>query len=189
MQRIRTNLTVDTGAFILIALMLLLLPLQWISAAIFAAVIHELFHYCSLRLLGVHVNRVEIGPSGAVMDVEAMPPYKELICALAGPVGGISLLLFSRWIPRVVVFSAIQSFYNLLPVYPLDGGRAIRSLIRILVPQNEAKICDVIQICSLVCISVVAIFACFWLRIGILPLLFAAGLWAKTKIHLAKRLF
>lgn len=185
MRRCKTDLNIDTGALILIALMLLALPLQWIVAVVIAAVIHELFHYFALRLLGVHINRVKIGLFGAIMDVEAMPPHKEFLCALAGPLGGILLLLLSRWIPRIAVCAAAQSFYNLLPLYPLDGGRAIRSVVRMLSPHREGKVCNAIQIWCMICISLIAIYGCFWLGLGVLPLLFAAMLWVKTKLYLA----
>lgn len=180
---------INASVFVLIALMLLVLPFHWIIAAVLAAAIHEFFHYFALRLLCVRINRLEIGLTGAIMDVEPMPPYKELICALAGPVGGLCLLLFSRWIPRISICAAVQSFYNLLPLYPLDGGRALRSCIRIISPDNEEKLCSAIQMFCLICISLAAIYATFWIGLGVLPLLFATSLWMKTKIHLANSSF
>ena len=163
----RQRIDIAASAFVLIALMLLVLPLQWLFAAVIAAVIHELLHYLALRLLGVRINRVEVGLFGAIMDVEPIPAYKELICALAGPMGGLCLLLLTRWIPRIAICAAVQSCYNLMPLYPLDGGRAIRSCIRIFSPKKEEKICGVFQICCLTTISFVAVYASLWLRFGI----------------------
>ena len=102
--------------------MLLILPLQWIFAAVAAACIHELCHLCAVKLCGGQVTLFTLDPGGAAMRIMPMSAGKELLCALAGPLGGLSLMLFSRWIPRIAVCAAFRSLYNLRPIYPLDGG-------------------------------------------------------------------
>ena len=51
---------------------------------------------------------------------------RELLAVLAGPAGSLLLLSLYRVLPRVAVCAAVQGFYNLLPIEPLDGGRALR---------------------------------------------------------------
>ena len=58
-----------------------------------------------------------------------MSPIREAICALAGPLGSFSLLLISEYFPEAAVCGLIQGAYNLIPVYPLDGGRLMRCLL------------------------------------------------------------
>lgn len=108
------------------ALLLLLLPLPWLLAAVTAAVFHELCHAGAVYALGGRIRRVTIGPAGAVMETEIFGQGRELLAALAGPAGSLALVLLGRFLPRLAVCAGIQGLFNLLPLYPLDGGRALR---------------------------------------------------------------
>lgn len=117
------------GYFLLfLALLLLTLPAAWVISAIFAAAVHELSHYIALRLLGGKVLSLRIGAGGTVMETTPLARRKEALCALAGPVGSLCLLFFARWIPKVAICGAIQGIFNLMPIYPLDGGRLVRCI-------------------------------------------------------------
>lgn len=120
---------IDPLAFFLGAFLLLVLPLHWILAAVIAAVCHELCHMGAVYALGGRVLSFRIGPTGAVMETELDGPGRECIAALAGPAGSFLLLLFGRVLPHVAVCGLIQGAFNLLPLYPLDGGRALRCLL------------------------------------------------------------
>ena len=185
MHRQPIKLSFDPAACILIAGMLLFLPLQWVVAVVFSAAFHELCHILALRICGVRIGCVSVGAGGVQMEVAVMQPYKEAICALAGPVGGLSLLLFSRWIPRAAVCGAIHALYNLLPLYPMDGGRVLRCIVQMLCPMKGDSVFSAIQNIILVSITVLCVYACLFYGLGLLPMIFVALLWRKTKIHLA----
>ena len=61
-----------------------------------------------------------------------MSPGRELICILAGPAASLLLLCLARIFPRVAICGLIQGCYNLLPIAPLDGGRALHCLLSLL---------------------------------------------------------
>lgn len=118
------------GFYVLSAAALLILPLPWITAILVSSLVHELGHYLALRFIGVPIAGLGLTAGGAYLHVGEMNPMQEASAALSGPLGGLSLLLLSRWIPRTAICAAIQSAYHLLPLYPLDGGRAVRGLVR-----------------------------------------------------------
>lgn len=128
------------GSFlILLALLLLLLPFQWIIAAITAALIHECCHYGAIRLLGGRVYGLCLDMRGAKMEVEPMTPAKELTAVLAGPIGSALLILTARWMPRLAICGLVHCLFNLIPLFPLDGGRALRSAAELLLPPEKRK--------------------------------------------------
>lgn len=123
---------IDGAACILGALAILILPLNWVLAGIIAAGFHELCHCLMVKVMGGRVWEFRIGVGGAVMETSPMSTGRELLCVLAGPLGGILLMLFYRWIPRVAICAGLQSAFNMLPIYPLDGGRALGGLVELL---------------------------------------------------------
>ena len=61
-----------------------------------------------------------------------MEPLQELFCALAGPAAGAAVILLWRIFPEAAAAAAVQTAFNLLPVYPLDGGRAVQAARQLL---------------------------------------------------------
>ena len=102
---------------------------------------HETAHVLAARRYGIKVREVELLPFGGVARLEQMleaKPSVEIRVALAGPLSNfflflISLLLFpqianSPWGKLFLQANLTLAFFNLLPAFPLDGGRIFRSL-------------------------------------------------------------
>ena len=148
--------------------MLLTLPLKWLLAASIAAAYHELCHILIIRLYRSNIHHLDLSADGAKLNISALSPTQELICALAGPLGGLCLLFFSRWIPRIAICAAFQSLYNLLPIYPLDGGRALWCGVSMVITENRAKkFCKCVETICLTAIFLAAIYGALILRLGI----------------------
>lgn len=107
-----------------------------LTAVLGAAAIHEAGHWLVLRSLGAQVAGLRIGILGAVLETDrrSLSYGGELAAVLAGPaVNLLSALLLTllggeRW---AVLTGAhlVLGMFNLLPVIPLDGGRALYLLI------------------------------------------------------------
>ncbi|MBR0357181.1 MAG: hypothetical protein IJH54_06860, partial [Clostridia bacterium] len=110
-----------------------------VGLGILALLLHELGHLLTARGLGYRVRTVELWPFGAAMTTDA-GARGSLPVALAGPLSGLvaaamSLLLL-RLLPRTGAvmepffhMNLTLSAVNLLPAEPLDGGRALVSLL------------------------------------------------------------
>jgi Zn-dependent protease/predicted transcriptional regulator len=115
-------------------------------------VFHELGHALTARRFGVHTRDIVLLPIGGVARLERMPekPREELLVALAGPavnviIAGILFValvvagvhvgwrnledLSGTFIETLLAANLWLVGFNLLPAFPMDGGRVLRALL------------------------------------------------------------
>lgn len=96
-----------------------------------AAAAHEAGHWLALRGFGADIRRLRVGLLGAVLETDCtrLSYGRELAAVLAGP--GMNLLCawgLSRLGPgteTAIGANLVLGAFNLLPLRPLDGGRAL----------------------------------------------------------------
>lgn len=145
-------------------LLLLLAPLDLVFSFYAAAAIHESCHILALRLFHIPIYSMTLSISGAVIQTAPLPPKQEFLCAAAGPAGSFLCVLFLRFLPLVAIFGLIQGIYNLLPIYPMDGGRMLRCFCQIFCPRHCDMICAVVTVMTVVAIAGVCFYLYFHTR-------------------------
>lgn len=121
--------------FVYAAFLILALPLDWLLAAVTAAIVHELFHLLAVVLCGGRVIGIRIGGAGAQIQALLPSRQRDILAILAGPAGSLLIALLCRDVPRLAVCAGIQGIFNLLPIRPLDGGNALYFLLEAVMPR------------------------------------------------------
>lgn len=134
------SVRISAGFCILLSILLLTVPLKWLCAALIAAAVHEAGHVMAICLLKKKFYGIEFGFGKTQIFMENSSHLEELLTALAGPMAGILLIQAYRYAPRIAICAALQTAYNCLPLYPLDGGRAVYCLSHLLFGKNAAAI-------------------------------------------------
>ena len=134
----------DEGAF----------RLLFVFAVFFCVALHEVGHALAAAAYGIGTRDITLYPIGGVASLERMPekPLQEIAVALAGPAvnvvialglllgmvaSGIMPTLFLRdysveaFFNELLLANVALCVFNLLPAFPMDGGRVLRALLAI----------------------------------------------------------
>ena len=163
----------SAGAAAALACLLWIDPGGLFFPFLFAAVLHECGHITCLYLLGAEPQRLSVGLSGAELCIGRLPPSREALCAAAGP--AVNLLcapVFFGLFPRFAAMSLLLALSNLLPVFPLDGGRILCAFF--------PRVGEAVSVCTQMLLFGFGIYLTLKLRFGLWPLLVSALLIVKS---------
>lgn len=143
--------------FLLLLLLFLSMGFRWLFliVAIFCFVtLHELSHSLVARKFGIEVREITLLPIGGVASMTKMPdkPYQEFLISLAGPAFNIAIVIifflplyyllgpnilfhplslptFKHTIAHIYWINLALAAFNLIPAFPMDGGRILRAAL------------------------------------------------------------
>jgi Zn-dependent protease/predicted transcriptional regulator len=163
--------------------------------ALFACVVlHEFGHALAARKFGIGTRSIVLLPIGGIASIEKTPedPWQEIQIALAGPAVsfGIAGLLWivltaggnampisrdlteAGFVHRLMVVNLLLGAFNLLPAFPMDGGRVFRALLSVKLGRVEAT-----RIAAIVAQAAAVLLAVLGLHYNLFLVIIALFIW------------
>lgn len=140
--------------------------LGFIVALFICLVMHEYGHALTARRFGIKTKDITLLPIGGIARLERMPdkPWQEFVVAIAGPMVNVVIAIvivaalsaigtyhdvISNLFPLTGIHASgfwlslakinvLLILFNMLPAFPMDGGRVVRSLLAMVLPYEKA---------------------------------------------------
>lgn len=133
----------------------------FIALLFLCVLLHEFGHVFAARRYGVQTRDVTLWPFGGIASLERMPdkPSEELVVAIAGPAVNVviaAILVFIlgarvdpqdlaniqdpaiSMVAKVAAANIFLVLFNLIPAFPMDGGRVLRALLAMRMTHAQA---------------------------------------------------
>ena len=176
---------IDLKIFIFLILYYFTSQIELYSVILIFCVIHELGHFLAGILMGMNPEKLEIMPFGLSVSFKTkiddynkkigktnLLEIKQIFVALAGPLINLLVILIVAFlkidtsIKQLILYSNILILlFNLLPIYPLDGGRILKGILSIILgKKNSKRIVNETAIISTIVLTAIASIAIYLLE-------------------------
>lgn len=199
------QIKIDLKIFIVILIFLLTRQLEIYCVIMLFAILHELGHLVTGIILGFKPRKIEVLPVGISacfymniknynkkLECANILALKKIIVAISGPIINFIIALvcvffevslFNISTEFIVFSNLLIGFFNLIPIYPLDGGRIIKGILHIKAGlKNSYKYTYILSNVTIIFLTIISSIAILYLK-NISILLILIYLWVMVIIE------
>ena len=152
---------IDLKIFIFLILFYFTKQIEIYAMIMIFAIIHELGHLLAGLLMGLKPEKIEIMPFGVSISFKINAKeynkkikkgnifeIKKILVAIAGPITNFIIILIASNFKidliksmLIIYTNCLIMIFNLLPIYPLDGGRILKGILHIIFGKRKAEKC------------------------------------------------
>ena len=177
------KLRIDLKIIVVILIFLFTGQLKTYCIIMFFCFLHEFGHIITAKLFKMQIEKIEILPCGFSASFFSYNSsgfskgfsMQELIVALAGPIVSLILALSFQYIDdtnfiiltkqEIVYSNILILIFNLLPLYPLDGGRILKNILNIkLRGNNTDNIINKVSSVTIILLTIVSSIAVYYFK-------------------------
>ncbi len=176
------RLRIDLKIFLFLILFYFTKQIEIYAMIMFFAILHEFGHLLVGMLLGRKPEKLEIRPYGVALSFKLTPKdynkkikkgnqleLKKIMIALAGPLTNLIIIIVALqinsnvfWTLMILYSNLLLILFNLLPIYPLDGGRILKGILHIMFGKKKAeKYCNRLSFITLIIVTFIASIAIY----------------------------
>lgn len=131
------------------------------------SILHEMGHIMAGLILKMKLEKIELMPFGLSVSFSKgfTTNIKEIFVALAGPIMSLALAIIGSEFEVIVYSNILICLFNLIPLYPLDGGRIIKGILHIILGSEKSEnITNKISNVTIIILTVISSIAVYYYK-------------------------
>lgn len=176
---------VDLKIFLFLILYYYTRQIETYVTIIIFAVFHEFGHLLAGLAMGMKPGKIELMPYGLSISFKLKPDdynkailkgnllvIKKILVALAGPITNLIIIFIVMNInrnilanPTIIYANLLLIFFNLMPIYPLDGGKILKGILHMILGKKKSeRYINLFSFIILIIITFIASITIFYLE-------------------------